>query len=150
MTDDSTTDSNTPEFYAAGTDLTPSYEGSVPGSTRPHHDWLYDDEYVQVTDTHVILKTYYFPFGTSKKIPFEKIERIYTDKEYNLDLLGYKAWGMGMSDVWWAYAMPRTPHNYIIRVRDAWPRCGFSVENHSAFSDVLAKKGVPGAHGKDL
>jgi len=134
-----------------GSAATPSDDGSVPYATQLPSNVLYDDKYVQVTDTHLIIKVYYFPFGSSKKILFGNIEQLFTDREYGVTPLGYKNWGMGMSDIWWAWGgFPREQNNFVVKVHDAWPSCGFSVENPRQFREALTSKGVKGAVGNDL
>ena len=62
----------------------------------------YNDKYVTLTDTTLILKTYYFPMGSSKTIPLDNIERIWigTDPEPGLEsILQTKSWGMAGSNV---------------------------------------------------
>ena len=119
-------------------------DGSVPS------DVLYEDEYVRVTNTHVVLKAYYIP-GLPKNIAFGDIEKCQTDRQYGVTPLGYKNWGMGLASIWWAWGgVPREKYNYVITVRNAWPCCGFSVERPAEFRAVLAAKGVPGIQKTDL
>lgn len=105
---------------------------------------LYEDKYVQITDTNIILKKYYFPAGNSKKIELIEIESICTDKEYGVGKLGIKVWGMGLSNIYWAHGgnLHRPEYNYIIKVRNSSPNCGFSVENPDEFCKILESKGV--------
>ena len=111
---------------------------------------LYDDKQVTITDTDVILKFYYFPCF-SKTIAFKDIERIYTDHEYGLTTLGYHAWGMGLSNIWWAWAglFVRPKNNFIIKIKDTNPCCGFSVERPEEFLEILESKGVQGPMDKE-
>lgn len=37
---------------------------------------LYEDKDVKITKTHLTIKWYYFPIGTSKVIPISKITKV--------------------------------------------------------------------------
>lgn len=114
-------------------------------------DVLYDDKYVRLTETHLIIKCYYFPLGTPKCIRYEDIEECVTDKEYGVTMLGTKGWGMGLSSIWWAWGgMVRNHPNLIVRVRGRWPCCGFSVENRAKVRTLLGNRGVHGCPRSEL
>ncbi|ORX87449.1 hypothetical protein BCR32DRAFT_324431 [Anaeromyces robustus] len=111
--------------------------------TDTNSSTLYEDKYVKITNTHISLKKYYFPSFTSKNIAFTDIEKICTDKEFGVNTLGYKSWGMGLSSIYWAWGgVPRSKNNYIIKIKNSSPNCGFSVENPDEFCKVLESKGV--------
>jgi len=104
---------------------------------------LYEDKFVQVTDDQIILKKYYFPAGNAKKISFNNINNICTDKEYGVNALGYKSWGMGLSKIYWAWGgVSRPKNNYILKENGDILCSGFSVENPDEFCNVLTSKGV--------
>ena len=127
-------------------------DGSVPSAVQLPSNVLYDDRYVQVTDTHVIIKNYYF-FGCAKKIAYAEIERLYTAEEYGAGFWGQKIWGMGLSAIWWAWGFGcplRPPHNFVIKVRDSCLCSGFSVQNPHRFNEHIASKGVIGAKKQEL
>ena len=60
---------------------------------------LYEDKFVRLTEESVELKWYYFPFGTSKVIPWSDIESFQLEP---VSLMKSKGWGMGLSNVWYA------------------------------------------------
>ena len=124
---------------------------SVPPAAQLPSNVLYDDEHVQLTDTHVIVKSYYFPFATAKRIAYADIEYCKRDVELSLNLLEKKAWGMGLSDIWWAWGgFSRPDPDLVIKVRDAWPCVGFSTKDVKRFRDILATKGVNGCMKSEL
>mmetsp|Transcript_28063 Transcript_28063/g.59244 ORF Transcript_28063/g.59244 Transcript_28063/m.59244 type:complete len:122 (-) Transcript_28063:356-721(-) len=108
----------------------------------------YNDKYITLTNTTLILKTYYFPIGTSKIIPLSNIERIWigTDPELGLQSIWKKkSWGMAFSNVWWNCRFGRefdtnNDHNFVVALKDhtTW-RCGFSVEDPEAFRSLVGE-----------
>lgn len=115
-------------------------EAVRPASAKDEPKLLYEDRYVKVTDTDVILKAYYFPVKkASKRIPFREIERVSSSR--GDCALPRRYWGIGLSNVWWACGHSRR-NNVVIKKRNDWIRCGFSVENLSNFYHVLEEKGV--------
>jgi hypothetical protein len=109
-------------------------------------DILYNDKYIQITNNEIMLKKYYFPSFSSKKIEFSDIEYICSDQEYGVDILGYKVWGMGLSTIYWAYGkgrgLSRPKYNYILKKHNTTLCSGFSVENPTEFCKIIETKGI--------
>lgn len=42
----------------------------------PKEEILYEDKDVRITNKEVVIKWYFFPIATSKKIPLKKITRV--------------------------------------------------------------------------
>jgi len=106
---------------------------------KPHKTVLYRDRFIEVTDEGVTIFLYYFPFGNSKFLPFHSIVAVNDAKaDLNLNILAYKGWGMGLSNIWWAMRFGRLFHHLIDLVIDHGThiRCGFSVESKTAL-DVI-------------
>jgi len=61
---------------------------------------LYDDKDVTIREDCVIIKCYFFPIGTSKKITYDKVQRV---EMRNFAWKG-KMWGMSATE--WGYWMP--------------------------------------------
>lgn len=61
---------------------------------------LYMDKDITILNDRIDIMCYYFPFGTSKTIPFHKIERV---EMRNYAWKG-KLWGMSATE--WGYWMP--------------------------------------------
>ena len=117
-------------------------DGSVPPAVQMPSSVLYDDKFVQLTESHIILKKYYL-FGQAKRIAYSDIELYGTAEDFGVNCFGIKTWGMAFSPIWWAYGgFPRCDNNFIIKVRDVWLKCGFSVKNPDQFCSILASKGA--------
>eukprot|EP01087_Luapelamoeba_hula_P013784 TRINITY_DN3968_c1_g1_i2.p1 TRINITY_DN3968_c1_g1~~TRINITY_DN3968_c1_g1_i2.p1 ORF type:complete len:211 (-),score=18.63 TRINITY_DN3968_c1_g1_i2:145-777(-) len=69
---------------------------------------LYKDGYVTITDQAITLHCFYFPMGTAKRIPFEHITFVSTDEQEEVAWYEYKTWGMGISNIWWAWGTGRS------------------------------------------
>ncbi len=115
----------------------------VETTTKPR----YDDNYITLTDTTLILKAYYFPMG-SKTIPLNIIERIWigTDPELGLEsIMQTKSWGVAGSNVWWSRKMGRelddnNECNFVVSLKNkSMFRCGFSVEDPETFRSLVGE-----------
>jgi len=108
-----------------------------------YKDILYEDKFIKITNSHIFLKKYYFPTFISKKIALTDIESVCTDREYGLNPLGYKTWGMGISMIFWAFnGFNITKNLFILKEKGASLSCGFAVENTTKFYNALQSKGV--------
>jgi len=105
-----------------------------------YKDVLYEDRFIKITNSHIILKKYY-PTFQSKKIALIDIESVCTDREYGLNPLGYKTWGMGYSMIFWAYNGNYYTNNlFILKEKGSFLSCGFAVENTTEFYNILQSK----------
>jgi len=117
-------------------------------SGQQHPFELYRDKYVTVTSDAIIIQWYYFPLGTSKRIPFASIVEFSTDRELQLFDVDYKNWGMGLNNIWWAWGCSRSQFyrdkrkKHLVITTNSWIRKGFSAENVPAVL-LLLKKLVP-------
>jgi len=104
---------------------------------------LYEDDYVIIDEIGLRIKNYYFPFGTAKRVRFDQIRSFNTNTELKLNLLSYKTWGMGLSNIWWALSCARGVNsgNIILEIGSGI-RPGFSVQNVQQFLDILSKRVV--------
>lgn len=57
------------------------------------------------------IKTYYFPFGTSKRIPISDIKDVYLVNETSLRL-----WGTGTFEYWFALDKKRMDYDSFIAI----------------------------------
>ena len=106
----------------------------------------------------IVVKWYYFPIATSKRIPFSTIRRIEAGAMADLDLTETKSWGMGLPRgddppltpggptrqdwPWWPCDMKRTFRDYYVVLHlTTWPNCGltFPAEVHERVLRVLEK-----------
>ena len=78
----------------------------------------YDDDQVTCTDSELVIKHYYFPSGTGKRIPYSRIRGV-----ARLELTGVNAlrrwriWGSGDLVHWWNLD-PRRPSKSVAFVLD--------------------------------
>jgi len=104
---------------------------------------LYRDNYVLITNEAITLHCYYFPVGTGKRIPFKNIKYVTTDEQEELSWLDYKTWGMGLTNIWWAWGTGRSALfwdekqvNLIIET-GSWFRKGCTVEDINQVLGIL-------------
>jgi hypothetical protein len=104
---------------------------------------IYEDEYLKITDEQIEIKYYYFPCG-AKKIHFSQIESFGRASEYGIDFFDGKAWGMGLSSVWWALGSVTRSNNMneqlIIQVKNKGIKCGCSSKNIDEVLNLLREK----------
>ncbi|KHJ92424.1 hypothetical protein OESDEN_07690 [Oesophagostomum dentatum] len=73
---------------------------------------LFEDKWCEVTTEELIIKCYYFPTGTSKKIKKEKIRAVYYEVQGAAgQMCKTKGWGMSLSPCWWACDLRRNWHS---------------------------------------
>ena len=72
---------------------------------------LYDDKDVKVREQVVTIKTYYFPFGTSKRIPIADIKDVYLIKQSS-----GRIWGTGTFEYWFALDKNRLDYDCFIAI----------------------------------
>jgi len=101
-------------------------------------DVLYEDKFVKVTKTHLIIKWYYFPTATNAHVEWAKIQVIYYDQ--NPWMFRVRNWGMTFSPVWWACDIGRDcrrnigePTCNVTVDAGTWPHKGFTVVDITAF-----------------
>lgn len=69
--------------------------------------YLYEDDYVAVSQDEVKIKTYYFPTAQSKKVNYGDIKAVYWSRQqFDFDIKT-KSWGMAFTPVWWGCDMMR-------------------------------------------
>lgn len=102
---------------------------------------LYEDSLVQLTDTALTLKHYYYPRGGSKTIKLDDIEEVVEKKPTLFNGKG-RLWGTGNFRVWFARDFQRFQRDaiYTVKIKRKFVKAGFSVENSAAFSSLLADK----------
>ena len=88
-----------------------------------------------------MVKWYYFPIATNKRISYDKIIGI---EAGNVPDLGFdkKTWGMALSPVWWPCDLERTFRDFYIILRlNSWPDCGLTLpaDRHAKVLNILQK-----------
>ncbi len=100
---------------------------------------LYSDKLIEISEDSIIIRNYYFPFG-SRQIYWNEVENIVV---YKPGLLTgkYRYWGTGDFHTWFP------PDNrlkrdkiFIMKLKNKWWQIGFTVENSQTVIDLLKKK----------
>lgn len=104
---------------------------------------LYEDELVEITDTSILLKQYYFPSFKAKNIPFSSIAKI--------DILPptitngkWRIHGTGNFRTWFPFDRhrPKRDKIFLIYYTSKWIKSGFTVENSQAVKSILEEHGL--------
>lgn len=72
---------------------------------------LYDDKDVKIRESGITIKCYYFPIGTSKRIPISKIK----DVEF-INSSSSRIWGTGTFEYWFALDSKRMGYESFIAI----------------------------------
>jgi hypothetical protein len=101
---------------------------------------LYKDTLVEIRDEFIILKNYYFPFG-SKKILFKDIENIEI-REPTLMNGKWRIWGTGNLLYWFPldFARPSRKEIFIITNKNQKIKSCFTVVNSDKVEKILKEK----------
>ena len=100
---------------------------------------LYSDKLVEIGADYILIRNYYFPFG-SKKINVPDIEVINVDKP-SLFSGKYRYVGTGDFRVWFP-PDNRTKREkiFVVKLKNAWWRAGFTVEDEMTVLDLLKQR----------
>lgn len=107
----------------------------------------------------VVVKWYYFPMATSKRIKFAHIVKIEDGDYSKLPFTATKMWGMALTPVWWPCDMKRPGReHYILLHLNTYPSCGLTLPNdrhakvlkllRDAWQDYLTRPGKPADAGE--
>lgn len=101
---------------------------------------LYADRLVRISDDSILLRDYYFPFG-SKRIGFDEIASV-NAREPRLLNGKYRIYGSGDLRTWFPpdWKRPTRDRIFIIHLRRQWHRVGFTVEDSRAVERILKEK----------
>ncbi len=104
---------------------------------------LYEDDFIVVTDSGVLIRCFYFPSGSDKFIPFSDILK--AEEEYAA--LNFSLWGFGLSGVWWAsdiqrFMCTRYADRKLISltVKGSYFKNGFTAIKGTAVLSLLKEK----------
>lgn len=105
----------------------------------------YEDRLIEISQSHVRIKHYYFPFLLSKTIPFEQIARV----ELNSATLWAGRWRLaGTRDfrTWFPLDLSRPKRDsiFIMTLKQKWFRIGFTVEDSEEVSRIFKQRGLIG------
>jgi hypothetical protein len=70
---------------------------------------LYNDSFLTIYPTSIVLKKYYFPFVASKRLLLPEVVRLDSSARLALDPLEYNIWGLSdvSNSIWWALDVKR-------------------------------------------
>jgi hypothetical protein len=103
---------------------------------------VYEDGYVKLTETHITIKWYYFPYG-SKVISYREIASFGRAPDFHINALGTKTWGMALSMIWWSWG-PLGRECYlneqlIIELKGQPLKSGFTSRNTQKVLEILGR-----------
>jgi|APCry1669189070_1035195.scaffolds.fasta_scaffold02302_4 hypothetical protein len=104
---------------------------------------IYTDALVDLTDDELVVKHYFYPRGTAKRIPLHTIQTLIAYPP----LIRYgkgRVWGTGSFWIWFArdWDRPRRAAIYHITLTHQRIKVGFTVKDAARFSACLAAKGL--------
>lgn len=104
---------------------------------------LYNDSLVEISENLLILKKYYFPSLSSKKISFEQI-RSFKVLEPTIPNGKWRIHGSGDLRTWFPMDIKRPKRDKIfwIALKTQWITIGFTVEDSNKVIEVLRMKGI--------
>lgn len=101
---------------------------------------LYRDSLIEITNNSIILKHYYFPFG-SKKILFKEIGNIEV-KEPTLINGKWRIWGTGNFFYWFPldFSRPMRKKIFFITYKTQRIKSGFTVVNEGEVEKIFKEE----------
>lgn len=103
---------------------------------------LYQDRLVAVTDSEMVFRCYYFPFGGARHVALNQIERIET-RPPSLAFGSWRLWGGGPR-TWFPLDLARPSRDtiFVAWLRGGFIRIGFTVERSREFMQMLQARGL--------
>ncbi|XGW08107.1 hypothetical protein V3C99_010876, partial [Haemonchus contortus] len=102
---------------------------------------LYEDKFCKVTANDIFVKSYYFPCGSSARIPLQSVSSMWIQPEGDRFPLTTTEWGSTCGKIWWALNNKRNSSGSYCNVIVLEPRrpqlIGFSVRKRQRFLNVL-------------
>lgn len=105
-------------------------------------NFSYSDSLVEITDTFICFKCYYFPFG-AKCVRFSEIDHITAEKPNWLNGQ-YRLHGSGDLLTWFPkdWHRPSRSKIFFAHLRDSSRCIGFTVEDTEKVEQILRSKGL--------
>ena len=98
---------------------------------------LYSDRLVSLTDDALVLKRYYFPYG-SRRVELDRVTRV---RILRPSLMNgkWRLWGTGTFKIWFPLDLhrPERERVFVMELKGEWRQIGFTVENWEQFRDLL-------------
>lgn len=104
---------------------------------------IYADRLVSITQDAVVFRTYYFPFGTSRRVAFSQIDHVEV-KPASLGTGRWRIWGTGNPRFWFPLDWDRPSRDKILFIyrRDCSIRIGFTVEDSAKVERIFQENGL--------
>jgi hypothetical protein len=104
---------------------------------------LYEDKLIEIRGDSLILKSYYFPSMSPKRIQFTDIERIEI-KQASILTGKWRIQGTGDLRTWFPFDASRSKRDriYYIYYKNKWVRSAFTVEDSRKTEGILRTKGL--------
>ena len=113
-------------------------------------DVTYTDDLVEISDDALVLKRYYFPFGT-RRLEFSEIERIAAEAP-TMANGRWRLWGSNRVPTWTGPARlrwfpldwrrPSRDRIFLVTLANHAASIGFTVENSQRVESILRMKGL--------
>jgi hypothetical protein len=103
---------------------------------------IYKDRLVMITSDAILFKNYYFP-GTSKRVPFEKINSVAVEHA-SVSTGKWRFWGPRDLTTWYPLDIlrPKRDEIFLMSVVGKKVRIGFTTENSEVVRHILEEKKV--------
>ncbi len=100
---------------------------------------IYQDNLVEINDQRIIFHRYYFPTGSDKRLPWDRIASIRVRPGGC-----WRLWGTGDLRTWFPqdYGRPGRDRVFIISLCDSFWRIGFTVEDSQKVANILKERGL--------
>lgn len=104
---------------------------------------IYSDSLVKITNNYILLRKYYFPTFTSKRIEFSDIDFVEVVKP-GLFTGKYRIWGTGDFKHWFPLDVHRTKREIIFGIHRKQKRMliGFTAVDSKAVKSILEGKNL--------
>ena len=106
---------------------------------------IYKDRLIVITSDSILFKNYYLP-GTSKRVPFDKIDSVAVEHS-SISTGKWRFWGTRDMTTWYPLDIrrPKRDEIFLMSLVGKKVRIGFTTENSDAVRHILEEKHV--CHG---
>ncbi|KAK5982626.1 hypothetical protein GCK32_014117 [Trichostrongylus colubriformis] len=105
----------------------------------PNDEPLYEDKFCKITAKDILVKWYYFPCGSSARIPLQNVSAMWIQPID--DRFPSTQWGSTDEKIWWAFDSRRDgtkSTSGVVILEPTRPQLiGFSVRKRQRFQSVL-------------
>lgn len=98
---------------------------------------------VSITQDAITFRTYYFPFGTSKRVEFTQVDHIEV-KPATLGTGRWRIWGTGSPWFWFPLDWDRPSRDKVFFLfrKNTSVKIGFTVEDAAKVEQIFQEKGL--------